>query len=216
MAKRAGRRILIFGEINDNMAATCVNQIFTLVDANAETPIEIVINSSGGTFSAACCIIDVMRSVSPPVHTSAMGSCMSAAAVMLSAGEPGHRVIYPNTRVMIHQGKQHAMRPARTQVSTTADLEAAVEAAKTEVYELEHSNRVVIDLLSKLTKTAKAKVSKDLEKDKFFTAAEAVEYGLADLVRAPREPQKKRKPPAERKPPARKAKKPETVDLSDD
>ena len=100
------RRMHCWGSINDSMAQTLINQLHQMETQDAEKPIELLINSPGGDLHAACAIVDVIASVSPPVHTTALGQCLSAATLILAAGEPGHRVVHPSTRLMVHQAKK--------------------------------------------------------------------------------------------------------------
>ena len=173
------------------MAQTLINQLHQLETQDAEKPIELLINSPGGDLHAACAIVDVIASVSPPVHTTALGQCLSAATLILAAGEPGHRVVHPSTRLMIHQAKKvsyaHSCGPVDMSQFDVMALD--VEITKNE---LKATNELMVDMLARFTHRAKEKLTTDLARDKFMSAAEAVGYGLADLVHAP----KTRKPAA--------------------
>ena len=185
------RRMHCWGSITDSMAQTLINQLHQMETQDAEKPIELLINSPGGDLHAACAIVDVIASVSPPVHTTALGQCLSAATLILAAGEPGHRVVHPSTRLMIHQAKKvsYAHSCGSVDMSQFDVMALEVEISKNE---LKATNELMIDMLARFTHRTKEKLTTDLARDKFMSAAEAVGYGLADLVHAP----KTRKPAA--------------------
>ena len=193
------RRMHCWGSINDSMAQTLINQLHQLETQDAEKPIELLINSPGGDLHAACAIVDVIASVSPPVHTTALGQCLSAATLILAAGEPGHRVVHPSTRLMIHRVRKGSFSISLNDQAKANYMQDVAVEVKRSADEVEVSDELLIDMMAKLTRQTKAKLKKDLEHDTYMSAAEAVTYGLADMVPAPRsKPSKKRKAPAAR------------------
>lgn len=96
------RIIILTGVIHDDLASSIVGQLLFLNSENHE-PIQLYINSPGGSVTAGLAIYDTMQHVTAPVHTLCVGQAASMAAVLLAAGEPGKRTILPNARVMVHQ-----------------------------------------------------------------------------------------------------------------
>ncbi len=92
----------IVGTIDDDKASCLIDRLLAFEEQDPEQPVQILINSTGGMLSPACAIVDVMASLSCPVYTTALGRCESDATLILAAGEPGHRVVHPSTRLMIH------------------------------------------------------------------------------------------------------------------
>ena len=135
-------------------------------------------------------IINMMMSaeVTPPVWTTALGMCCSAATLLLAAGEPGNRVVLEDTTLMIHKLKTVAgcMSPSPS-LSTSVDqeqLEKEVVEAQIHAAELKRKQERFLDKYAELTGQAKEKLRQDLAHDKYMSASEAVAYGLADMVRA--------------------------------
>jgi len=97
------RVILLTGRVDDKMANGAIQALLYLAARDPDEPIQIYISSAGGSVFAAMAIVDMMAAVSPPVHTAVFGHAESAAAIILGAGERGHRCVSPHSRVMIHQ-----------------------------------------------------------------------------------------------------------------
>jgi len=97
------RRIFLNGRVDDRSAHTLVGKMLFLDAADPHTPIVMYINSGGGVVTAGLAMYDVMMHVRPPVYTVCLGHAESMAAVLLCAGEKGHRYALPNSRIMIHQ-----------------------------------------------------------------------------------------------------------------
>ena len=85
------RRVFLLGDVTDDSANALIKRLLWLEAASPGEPIEFVINSSGGSLWAGFALFDTLRAVSSPVHTVCLGRCRSMAAVLLAAGEPGHR-----------------------------------------------------------------------------------------------------------------------------
>ena len=171
------RRINIVGSLDDNKLLSLIDQLVTLESQDPEAPIQLLLINAHNDikFGHACAVIDVMASITPPVYTSALGWCESAAVLILAGGEPGHRVVHPSTRLFLDK-------------ATLEDHEVTAGCES-------KCGEPLSDLLAKLTHQTKAKVHKDLMRDKYMSPAEAVEYGLADIVPAPKTPTKRRKAP---------------------
>jgi ATP-dependent Clp protease, protease subunit len=167
-------RIIFLGtEIDDGVANVVMAQLLHLESVSPDLEISLYINSPGGSFSALTAIYDTMQFIRPDVATFCMGQAASAAAVLLAAGTPGRRAVLRHARVLLHQPSSQAR-------GTLPDL--AIEAK-----ELVRVRAEVDDILSQHTGHPVAKIRNDTDRNKTFTAAEAVAYGLADEVIAARE-----------------------------
>ncbi len=166
-------RIVFIGtEIDDGVANVVMAQLLHLESASPDLEISLFINSPGGSFSALMAIYDTMQFIRPDVATFCIGQASSAAAVLLAAGAPGRRAVLPHARVLLHQPSSRAQ-------GTLPDL--AVQAK-----EVARIRAEVYDILSLHTGHPVAKIKSDTDRDKTFTASEAVAYGLADEVIASR------------------------------
>jgi ATP-dependent Clp protease, protease subunit len=167
-------RIIFLGtEIDDGVANVVMAQLLHLESVSPDLEISLYINSPGGSFSALTAIYDTMQFIRPDVATFCMGQAASAAAVLLSAGTPGRRAVLRHARVLLHQPSSQAR-------GTLPDL--AIEAK-----ELVRVRTEVDGILSRHTGHPVAKIKNDTDRNKTFTATEAVAYGLADEVITARE-----------------------------
>ena len=165
------RIIFIVGEINDHVANIVIAQLLFLEAENPEREIHLYINSGGGLVTAGLGIFDTMRYIKSPVATTCVGQAASMAAVLLAAGQKGMRRMLPNARAMIHQ----PLGGFSGQASDIAIHSREILAMK------ERLNKI----LSELTGKPMRRIFADTERDFFFTAEEAVAYGLADEVVSP-------------------------------
>ncbi|HET6743458.1 MAG TPA: ATP-dependent Clp protease proteolytic subunit [Kribbella sp.] len=163
-------RIIFLGTpITDEIANAVMAQLLCLQSMDSDRDISIYINSPGGSFTALTAIYDTVRYIKPDVQTVCLGQAASAAAVLLAAGTPGKRLALPNSRIIIHQ-------PA---TEGTYGQSSDIEIQANEILRLR-------SLLEKMIADASGKsleeVSRDIERDKFLTAEQAIEYGLIDDV----------------------------------
>jgi ATP-dependent Clp protease protease subunit len=163
-------RIIFLGTpITDEIANAVMAQLLCLQSMDSDRDISIYINSPGGSFTALTAIYDTIRYIKPDVQTVCLGQAASAAAVLLAAGTPGKRLALPNSRIIIHQ-------PA---TEGTYGQSSDIEIQANEILRLRA-------LLEKMIADASGKsleeVSRDIERDKFLTAHQAIEYGLIDDV----------------------------------
>jgi len=165
-------RIIFLGTpINDDIANAVMAQLLCLQSMDAERQIDIYINSPGGSFTALTAIYDTMRYIKPDIQTTCLGQAASAAAVLLAAGTKGKRLALPNSRILIHQ-------PAISGEGTygqSSDLEIQAK-------EIMRIRTLMEQMIADNTGQSIAKVSKDVERDKYLTAQEAIEYGLIDEI----------------------------------
>lgn len=167
-------RIVFLGTpINDDVANIIVAQLLFLDAEDPERDIYMYINSPGGSVYAGLAIYDTMRHLRAPVGTYCIGMAASMAAILVSAGEKGKRMALPNSRIMIHQ-------PSSGTQGTAADIEIAAR----EILDIrERLNRI----LAESTGQPLERISQDVDRDRFMSPEEAVEYGLIDRVIVGRE-----------------------------
>jgi ATP-dependent Clp protease protease subunit len=134
-----------------------------------ERKISIYINSPGGSFTALTAIYDTMRYIKPDVETVCLGQAASAAAVILAAGSKGKRLALPNSRILIHQPATEGG------YGQSSDLEIQAR-------EIMRIRDLMENMLAKDTGRPVEEVSKDIERDKYLTAEQAVEYGIIDDI----------------------------------
>ena len=163
-------RIIFLGTpISDEVANAVMAQLLCLQSMDTERDINIYINSPGGSFTALTAIYDTIRYIKPDVSTVCLGQAASAAAVLLAAGTPGKRFALPNSRIIIHQ-------PA---TEGTYGQSSDIEIQANEILRL----RALLEkMISDSSGKAIEEVSRDIERDKFLTASQAVDYGLIDEV----------------------------------
>jgi ATP-dependent Clp protease, protease subunit len=167
-------RIIFLGtEIDDGVANVVMAQLLHLEYASPDLEIGLYINSPGGSYSAMTAIYDTMQYIRPDVATTCMGQASSAAAVLLAAGAPGKRAVLRHARVLLHQ-------PSGQAQGSLPDL--AVQAK-----EVARVRADMEEILSLHTGHPASQIRLDTDRDKTFSAKEAVDYGLADQVITTRE-----------------------------
>jgi ATP-dependent Clp protease protease subunit len=163
-------RIIFLGvQIDDASANDVMAQLITLESIDPDRDILVYINSPGGSMTSMMAIYDTMQYIQPDIQTFCLGQAASAAAVLLAAGTKGKRMALPNSRILIHQ-------PAvESGYGQSSDLEIQAR----EILRMRSAMERVIALH---TGRDEDQVRRDVERDKFFTAEEAKEYGLVDEV----------------------------------
>jgi ATP-dependent Clp protease, protease subunit len=166
-------RIVFLGqEVEDSIANLITAQLLFLDAEDPDKDISLYINSPGGSSYAGMAIYDAMQFVSADVQTFAIGMAMSAGAMILCGGAAGKRYVLPNAKVMIHQGSGGFRgSPADIQIAAKEILEMTERMAQ---IISRHSGRPI------------EQVRQDIDRDRFMTPEEAVEYGLADEIMSPR------------------------------
>jgi ATP-dependent Clp protease, protease subunit len=163
-------RIIFLGTpISDDIANAVMAQLLCLQSMDPERPISIYLNSPGGSFTALTAIYDTMRYIKPDIQTICLGQAASAAAVVLAAGTKGKRLVLPNSRILIHQPA------AEGNYGQSSDLEIQAR----EIMRIRSQMEM---MLSESTGQPVEKISADIERDKYLTAEEAVEYGIVDEI----------------------------------
>ncbi len=165
-------RIVFLGqEVDDAIANLVIAQLLFLEGEDPDKDINLYVNSPGGSAYAGMAIYDAMQHVRPAVSTICCGIGMSAAAMILTGGAPGKRFALPHAKMMIHQGSA-GFRGAPTDIQIAAREIAETTRQMAEVIAL-HTSRTVEQVLE------------DIDRDRFMTPAEAIEYGLVDAVLEP-------------------------------
>ncbi|GAA3044716.1 ClpP family protease [Streptomyces glomeratus] len=163
-------RIVFLGtEIDDGVANVVIAQLLHLESANPEQEISVYLNSPGGSFTSLMAIYDTMTFVRSPVSTFCVGQAASTAAVLLAGGDPGRRFVLQHSRVLLGQPA------AGGQQGTVSDLSLKAK-------EMVRIRSQVEEVLSRHTHHDVATLRADMDRDRVFTAQEAVAYGLADEV----------------------------------
>ena len=162
------RVVFLVGEINHASASRVIMQMLYLQSVKRDQDINLYINSPGGVVDDTLAMYDIMKFLTCDVATYCIGRAESGGAIVLAAGTKGKRFILPNAKVMVHQ-------PYGGVYGQTADIEIqAEEILKTK----DNLNKI----LSKCTGQSIERITEDAERDKFFSAQEAKDYGLVDEV----------------------------------
>ena len=162
------RLIFIVGPVEDQMANLIVAQLLYLESENPNKDIHLYINSPGGIVSSGLAIYDTMQFINCDVSTICLGQAASMGALLLAGGTPNKRYALPHSRVMVHQ-------PSAGYQGQVTDISIHAE----EVIALK---RRLNKIMSKHTGQDVEQIEKDLERDNFMGAKEAMEYGLIDSV----------------------------------
>jgi ATP-dependent Clp protease, protease subunit len=164
-----GERIVFIGqEIDDEIANLVVAQLIHLEAEDPDKDISLYVNSPGGVVYAGLGIYDAIQYVRPDVQTICFGVAMSMGALLLAAGTEGKRLALPNSKILIHQ-------PSGGFQGKSADIDIHAR----EVIALRER---IDEIYSRHTGRSAEELHRDMERDRFFTAEEAVEYGLVDRV----------------------------------
>jgi ATP-dependent Clp protease protease subunit len=164
------RVILLEGEVHDQMANLIVAQLLYLESENPEKDISLYINSPGGSVTAGMAIYDAMQFIQPDVTTIVMGQACSMGSLLAQAGAKGKRMILPNARHMIHQ-------PSGGARGQATDMEIQVR----EILEMKKNLTNIYVKHNSKGKTFE-ELAKDMERDFFMSAQQALDYGLVDSV----------------------------------
>ena len=162
------RIILLSEEVNDTTASLIVAQMLYLESQDPDKDIQFYINSPGGSVTAGMAIYDTMQYIKCDVSTICIGMAASMGAFLLSSGAKGKRIALPNAEIMIHQpsgGAQGQVTDIQIHAQRIADMK-----------------RKLNEILAANTGKPVEQVALDSERDHFFSAEQAVEYGLVDKV----------------------------------
>jgi len=162
-------RIIFLGsQVEDQMANTICAQILLLAADDPEKDIFLYINSPGGSVSAGMAIYDTMQFVKNDVATVAMGLAASMGQFLLCAGAPGKRYSLPHARIMMHQ-------PSGGIGGTASDIQIQAE-------QMMYTKTKMAELIAEHTGQSIATITEDSDRDRWFTADQAKDYGFVDHV----------------------------------
>jgi ATP-dependent Clp protease protease subunit len=162
------RIINLVGQVNDELAYSICSALMVLDEEDNTKPIQLFINSPGGSVMAGLSIIDTMNHIKSPVYTVVTGLAASMGAAILSAGEKGHRIALPNATVMLHQvsaGEQGNIQDMRVGFEFTEKL-----------------NKKLLTMIAANCGKSVEQFEKDTMRDKWLFADEALKYGIVDEV----------------------------------
>ncbi|MBX4895146.1 MULTISPECIES: ATP-dependent Clp protease proteolytic subunit [Rhizobium] len=167
------RIIFLNGEVNDTVSALVCAQLLFLEAENPNKPINLYINSPGGVVTSGLAMYDTMRFIHAPVHTLCMGTARSMGSFLLMAGEPGERAALPNASILIHQPSGGFQGQASDMLIHAEEI-LKTKQRMTRLY-AEHCGRSYEDF------------ERGMDRDRFMTAEEALEWGLIDRILKVRE-----------------------------
>ena len=163
-------RIVFLGEeITDDSANLVTAQLLFLESEDPGKPINLYINSPGGSVTAALAIYDTMQFVSAEVSTICLGMAASGGSLLLAAGSPGMRQALPNSLILIHQPAMGGMR------GKAADLEVHAR-------EILRLRDLVVHIYARHSGRSPEEVARDIDRDNFMTAEQALKWGLIDHI----------------------------------
>ncbi len=162
------RIVFLVGEINHASASRVMMQMLYLENQRRNQEINFYINSPGGVVDDTLALYDTMRFLSSPIATYCIGRAYSGGSVLLTAGTKGRRFILPHAKVMIHQ--------------PYGGITGQAEDIRLQAEQIIKSKQILIDIIAKHTGQDTAQVKEDSERDKYFDAQEAKDYGLVDEV----------------------------------
>ena len=168
-ARLLHQRIVVLGqEVDDPIANRICAQLLLLSAEDQRRDISLYINSPGGSVSAGLAVYDTMRLIPNDVSTLAMGIAASMGQFLLSAGTPGKRFALPHARILMHQGSAGIR-------GTAVDVQIQAE-------NLEYTKALMNRLISEHTGQDLATIERDADRDRWFTAQQALDYGFVDGV----------------------------------
>jgi ATP-dependent Clp protease protease subunit len=167
------RVVFVGTAIDDDIANLVVAQLLHLEAEDPEKDIQLYINSPGGVVYSGLAIYDTMRFIKPDVATTVCGIAMSMGSLLLAGGAKGKRSALPNSRILIHQ-PHGGFQGQATDIQIHAKESLALRRRMEEIY-AEHTGRPVEE------------ISDALERDRFFTPEEALDYGMIDVITGSRD-----------------------------
>jgi len=163
------RQIFLWGPVEDETAKDIVSKILYLEAIKPGEPITFFINSPGGVISSGMAIIDTMHMIKSPVTTVCMGLAASMGSLILSAGKKGHRFVFPNGKIMIHQPSVDFL------YGQASDLEIQAK-------QILRTRENVAAMLAKYCGKSKERIHKDMDRDYWMDSEESIKYGIVDGI----------------------------------
>ena len=162
------RIVFLNGEVNDTVSALVCAQLLFLEAEHPDRPIHLYINSPGGVITSGLAMYDTMRYIRSPVHTLCMGTARSMGSLLLMAGAAGQRAALPNASIHVHQ-------PLGGFQGQASDILIHAE-------EMRRTKQRITGLYAQHCRRSYAEVERALDRDRFMTAQEALEWGLIDRI----------------------------------
>jgi ATP-dependent Clp protease, protease subunit len=162
------RIIMLTDDFQDDMASSIVSQLLYLASEDSTKDITMYINSGGGSVTSMWSIIDTMNLIKPDVSTICIGMAASAASLTLANGAKGKRFILPHAEVMIHQ-------PSGGASGMASDIEIKAK-------HIMRTKNLLHEFMSQKTGQTIKKLEKDMDRDTFLNAQEALDYGIVDKI----------------------------------
>jgi len=164
------RKVFLWGEVSDKSARDVTEKLLFLEFKEPGKPITFYINTPGGSITAGMAIYDTMQLISSPIKVVVTGMAASMGSILLSGAEKGQRVLYPHSRVLIHQ-------PLISGQMVAVAVDIHIQAK-----EMEKLRDELNTILANASGQPLEKIQKDTDRDFYMTAEEAIEYGLADSI----------------------------------
>ena len=161
------RQIFLWGAVEDDTAKDIVSKLLYLEATKPGEPITFFINSPGGVISSGMAIIDTMHLITSPVTTVCMGLAASMGSLILSAGKKGHRFVFPNGKIMIHQPSVDFL------YGQASDLEIQAR-------QILSTRESVAAMLAKNCGKSRERILKDMDRDYWMDGNESIKYGIVD------------------------------------
>ena len=163
------RIVFVGGAIDDGLASLVIAQLLFLEKEDPDKDIDMYINSPGGSVTAGLAIYDTMQVIRPDVATICQGMAASMASILLAGGAPGKRIALQYAKILIHQPWVSQVGGQATDIEIHARDLIATRRTLASIYET-HTKKPIDDIL------------RDIERDYYMTAQEAVDYGLVDSI----------------------------------
>ena len=175
------RIIFLAGPISDRTASVVIMRLLYLQSIKKDQPINLYINSPGGLVDQTLAIYDTMQFLGCEVATYCIGQASSGAAIVLAAGTKGHRYALPNAKIMLHQ--------------PYSGITGQAEDIRIQAEEVLKDKKLLNDILAKHTGQDPEKIAREIERDRYMNALEALDYGLVDEILLDPDRDKKKKKP---------------------
>ena len=164
------RKVFLWGEVNDETCSEATEKLLYLESVNGGKEITIYLNTPGGAITAGMALYDTMKLISSPIKVVVTGMAASMGSILLCAAAKGKRLLYPHSRVLIHQP-----------LITGRMLGAAVD-INIQAQEMEKLRAELNQILSDSSKQPIEKIQKDTDRAFYMSATEAIDYGLGDAI----------------------------------
>ena len=164
------RKVFLWGEVSDKSARDVTEKLLYLESSDPGKEITFYINTPGGSITAGMAVYDTMKLISSPIKVIVTGMAASMGSILLCGADKGKRLLYPHSRVLIHQ-------PLISGQMIAAAVDIHIQAQ-----EMERLRDELNAILAESSGQSLEKIKKDTDRDFYMTADEAITYGLADSI----------------------------------